>query len=124
MSFPRYDRDGDTLVLTEGPESLRTVRVRDTLALMFDAEEGVLFRHGHAEGVRSYFDKVISRAGGTPLTDALHLVEFPVDQVHGELLHSPVLVGAEQLDEVNRVISISGYAATFAMLLQPSSPGA
>ena len=113
MSFPRYDRDGDTLVLTEGPESLRTVRVRDTLALMFDAEEGVLFRHGHAEGVRSYFDKVISRAGGTPLTDALHLVEFPVDQVHGELL-----------DEVNRVISISGYAATFAMLLQPSSPGA
>lgn len=75
-------------------------RLFDTanVAILFDRENGVLLKHGKPETVQATFDIYKTRlagvTGGAEILDSLTMLE-----------------GSFEVDELNKVVNISGYAA-------------
>lgn len=79
----------------------------DALALVFDAEDGTLHKHGRAADVRDWLDKTRAKfveGGFSELASNLTLVEF-----------KPV---KEAIAELNACIATSGRAIQFETRLQ------
>ena len=76
----------------------------DTIALAFDKEAGVLFRHGAPDKVNEWAEAAMKRMRASGLTDwADSLV---------------VVTGRFPLEEVNKCLSITGYVSSFYKKLQ------
>jgi hypothetical protein len=75
--------------------------LRDSLALLYDRVEGVLLKHGEAEGVQTFHRSYCTVLAGTTLADDLEVFEIDRDALTPGLLA-----------EVNRAIQTSGYVTT------------
>lgn len=88
----------------KGQRMFETTKV----AILFDRENGVLLKHGKPETVQATLDTYKTRLtgveGGFEILDALTMLE-----------------GAFEVDELNKVVNITGYVAHLFAQISPSN---
>ncbi len=77
------------------PDEVALPSMSDEIAIMFDAADNVLLKHGSPTAVKKYFDTAVAKYAEAGLQD------FSKDFVYIE--------GKIPVDEVNKCIHISGY---------------
>lgn len=109
-SYPRYEATefGSLVFRMSAEDPVHPSRVTETLGLLYDSHDGTLLKHGNAEHVRPHYKRHREAFRMIGL-DPAHLcyLEVPVNQFKGDLL-----------EQINRMLAISGYAIRFNQWLQ------
>ena len=115
----RFDQHGTLTLCHDKGDVLTRHDPSESIAVFYDANDGVLFKHGAAPLVRDYAHKTRSKLAAADrtgdLTAALTVLEFPV-----KILKIPGV-----LEEINACLDISGRIATLQeklTILLPDTP--
>lgn len=98
-------------VLHKGEEPIG--RPLQGVAMAFDGDDGVLFKHGCPQVVQSWYDKTRSK-----LLQAASHSDAPTDL----LAPLKIVTGPIPLNELNKCITITGYIKSFAARFLSENP--